>query len=95
MILLFVLYQDLNKLNTVKQKLQTQFDREPTFAEWAHAVGLSSVELHSEILSGKRSREKLIYANFRMVVYIAKQYQGRGLGLKDLLQVKRKQYLCF
>ncbi|CAO2824276.1 unnamed protein product [Amaranthus hypochondriacus] len=78
--------QDFNKLVAVKQKLQTQFDREPTFAEWAHAAGLSSVELRSEILSGKRSREKLIYANFRMVVYIAKQYQGRGLGLKDLLQ---------
>ncbi|XP_010684095.2 RNA polymerase sigma factor sigF, chloroplastic [Beta vulgaris subsp. vulgaris] len=78
--------QDLNKLVAVKTKLESQFDREPTFVEWADAVGLSSGALQSEVLSGKRSREKLIYANLRMVVYIAKQYQNRGLSLKDLLQ---------
>nr|GMC98825.1 probable receptor-like protein kinase At5g47070 isoform X2 [Ipomoea batatas] len=33
-----------------------------------------------------RSREKLINANLRMVVHIAKQYQGRGLSFQDMLQ---------
>lgn len=78
--------QDYNKLVDVKRKLCSQFDREPTFAEWASAVGLSSMALHLEVHSWKRSREKLIYANFRLVVHIAKQYQGRGLSLPDLLQ---------
>lgn len=82
-----ILYQNFIKLVNVKQNLESQFDREPTFAEWADAVGLSSMALRSEVLSGKRSREKLIHANLRMVVYIAKQYQNRGLHLKDLLQV--------
>lgn len=78
--------QDFNKLIDVKRNLQSQFDREPTFSEWADAVGLSSRVLRSEFHSWKRSREKLIYSNFRMVVYIARQYQGRGLSLQDLLQ---------
>ncbi|XP_021730754.1 RNA polymerase sigma factor sigF, chloroplastic-like isoform X1 [Chenopodium quinoa] len=78
--------QNFIKLVNVKQKLESQFDREPTFAEWADAVGMSIVALHSEVLSGRRSREKLIHANLRLVVHIAKQYQNRGLSLKDLLQ---------
>lgn len=55
--------------------------------EWAEAVGLSCQVLQSEVHSGKRSQEKLITANLRMVVHIAKQYLGRGLSLQDLLQV--------
>jgi len=90
-----ILNQDFNKLIDVKRNLQSQFDREPTFAEWADAVGLSSRALRSEFHSWKRSREKLICSNFRMVVHIAKQYQGRGIGLQDLLQVNNRCALAF
>ena len=79
----------------MKKQLESQFDREPTYSEWADAVGMSSGELRAEVLFGKRRREKLINANFRMVVHIAKQYQGRGLNLKDLLQVTGKHDLAF
>ncbi|KAL6277666.1 hypothetical protein ACE6H2_021267 [Prunus campanulata] len=78
--------QDLFKLEEVKSRLQTQFGREPTLIEWAEAVGISCQILKSQLRSGTSSREKLIYANLRMVVHIAKQYQGRGLGLQDLMQ---------
>ncbi|XWS59651.1 hypothetical protein CRYUN_Cryun08bG0140400 [Craigia yunnanensis] len=78
--------QDLMRLVKVKSKLQSQFGREPTLVEWAEALGLSCSALQAELHSGNRSREKLIYANLRMVVHIAKQYQGRGLSLQDLLQ---------
>lgn len=78
--------QDLFKLKEVKSRLQTQFGREPTLIEWAEAVGISCQILKSQLHSGTSSREKLIYANLRMVVHIAKQYQGRGLGLQDLMQ---------
>ncbi|CAN6576598.1 unnamed protein product [Malus baccata var. baccata] len=78
--------QDLFKLEEVKSRLQSQFGREPTLVEWAEAVGISCQILKSQLRSGTSSREKLIYANLRMVVHIAKQYQGRGLGLQDLMQ---------
>lgn len=78
--------QDLIRLEKEKSKLQSQFGREPTLIEWAKAIGLSCRDLKSELHSGNSSREKLINANLRLVVHVAKQYQGRGIGLHDLLQ---------
>lgn len=78
--------QDLLRLEGVKKRLQSQFGREPTLAEWADSVGLTCQALQFQLYSGNRSREKLIYANLRMVVHIAKHYQGRGLSFQDLLQ---------
>ncbi|KAI3474630.1 hypothetical protein Pfo_029812 [Paulownia fortunei] len=83
---LIVKIQELMKLHEVRSRLQTQFSREPTLVEWAAAVGISCQALQSQVHCGNSSREKLIYANFRLVVHIAKQYQGRGLILQDLLQ---------
>ncbi|KAK8496509.1 hypothetical protein V6N13_064207 [Hibiscus sabdariffa] len=83
---LIIQVQDLMRLMNVKSKLQSQFGREPTLVEWAEVVGLSCSALQAELHTGNKSRDKLIYANFRMVVYVAKQYQGRGLNLSDLLQ---------
>ncbi|KDP29141.1 hypothetical protein JCGZ_16530 [Jatropha curcas] len=78
--------QDLMRLEEVKKRLQFQFGREPTFVEWADAIGLSYPVLQSQLQSGTISRKKLITANLRMVVHIAKQYQHRGLSLQDLMQ---------
>ncbi|KAH9671462.1 RNA polymerase sigma factor sigF [Citrus sinensis] len=71
--------QDLIRLEKEKSKLQSQFGREPTLIEWAKAIGLSCRDLKSELHSGNSSREKLINANLRLVVHVAKQYQGRDL----------------
>ncbi|KAE8666249.1 hypothetical protein F3Y22_tig00112503pilonHSYRG00130 [Hibiscus syriacus] len=70
----------------VKRKLQSQFGHEPTLDEWAEVMGLNCSALQAELRTRNKSRDKLIYANFRMVVHVAKQYQGRGLNLPDLLQ---------
>ncbi|GMI96590.1 RNApolymerase sigma-subunit F, SIGMA FACTOR 6 [Hibiscus trionum] len=83
---LIIQAQDLMRLMNVKSKLQSHFGREPTLVEWAEVLGLSCSALQAELRSGNKSREKLIYANFRLVVHVAKQYQGRGLNLQDLLQ---------
>uniref|UniRef100_A0A5B6YWT1 RNA polymerase sigma factor n=1 Tax=Davidia involucrata TaxID=16924 RepID=A0A5B6YWT1_DAVIN len=83
---LIVQIQDLMKLEEVRITLQSQFGREPTLVEWAEATGLSCQALQSQLRCGNSSREKLIFANFRMVVHIAKQYQWCGLNLQDLLQ---------
>ncbi|KAK7285025.1 hypothetical protein RJT34_19782 [Clitoria ternatea] len=78
--------QDLLRLEEVKVRFQSQFRREPTLAEWADVVGLSCFALQTYLRCGKRSKEKLFHANLRMVVHIAKHYQGHGLSLQDLLQ---------
>ncbi|KAG6771873.1 hypothetical protein POTOM_023266 [Populus tomentosa] len=79
-------FELIAQIQGVKNRLESQFGREPTLVEWAQAVGLSCPVLKLQLHSGNRSREKLINANLRMVVHIAKRYQNRGLGLQDLLQ---------
>jgi DNA-directed RNA polymerase sigma subunit (sigma70/sigma32) len=75
-------------LEELKTSLQSQFGREPTLAEWAEGAGLNCCrKLKAQLRRGSKSREKLIQANSRMVHYVAKSYQGRGLSLEDLLQV--------
>lgn len=83
---LVVRVQDLKRLKRAKSMLQSQYGREPKLVEWANAVGVSCHVLQSELLSGNRSRERLIHANLRMVVHVAKGYTGHGLSLQDLLQ---------
>ncbi|KAJ1392265.1 Winged helix-like DNA-binding domain superfamily [Sesbania bispinosa] len=78
--------QDLLRLEELKTNFQSQFGREPTMAEWAEGAGLNSRVLKAQLRCGNRSREKLIQANLRMVLHVAKTYQGRGLSLQDLLQ---------
>ncbi|WJX18141.1 hypothetical protein P8452_07975 [Trifolium repens] len=79
--------QDLLRLEELKTSLQSQFGREPTLAEWAEGAGLNCCrKLKAQLRRGSKSREKLIQANSRMVHYVAKSYQGRGLSLEDLLQ---------
>ncbi|KAL5067852.1 hypothetical protein RYX36_018739 [Vicia faba] len=78
--------QDLMRLEDLKTSLQSQFGRETTMAEWAESAGLNIRRLKAQLRHGTRSREKLIQANLRLVHYVAKSYQGRGLSLEDLLQ---------
>lgn len=81
--------QDLMRLEEVKTSLHLQLSREPTMIEWAEAVGMTCRDLQSCINSGNRCRERMILANFRLVVHVAKQYQKKGLNIQDLLQVGR------
>ncbi|XP_039138442.1 RNA polymerase sigma factor sigF, chloroplastic [Dioscorea cayenensis subsp. rotundata] len=83
---LFAQIQDLMRLNEAKERLCADFNREPTVAEWAQAVGMSCHDLQSSLLTGIQSRDRLVYANFLLVVHIARQYEGKGLSIQDLLQ---------
>ena len=46
---------------------------------------LSPIE-QRELRRGRRARDRMIQANLRLVVTVAKTYQGRGLDLMDLVQ---------
>ncbi len=53
---------------------------------WAEAAGLTATQLRQALHQGKRARERMIQANLRLVVAVAKKYQHRGLELLDLVQ---------
>jgi len=83
---MFSQIQNLMKLEEAQRKLEVECGREPTVGEWAEAVGMSCRELQSSIRVGRRCREKMARSNFRLVIHVARKYEGYGLDIQDLVQ---------
>jgi RNA polymerase nonessential primary-like sigma factor len=71
-----------------EQLLTSRAAEEPAepCSSWATRAGLSLSDLRQALHRGKRARERMIQANLRLVVAVAKKYQHRGLELLDLVQ---------
>lgn len=78
--------QQMMALLEAKEALETQLNREATQQEWAEQVKLPEAELNRIMQLGQRAKQKMIEANLRLVVAIAKKYQKRNLELLDLIQ---------
>jgi RNA polymerase nonessential primary-like sigma factor len=78
--------QQMMTLLEAKEALAKQLDREPTLAEWTDNVSLSETEVKRTVNQGKLAKQKMIEANLRLVVAIAKKYQKRNMEFLDLIQ---------
>lgn len=78
--------QQLMGLLETRDRLAETLDRAPTEAEWAEASNLSEPILTKTVREGQRAKQKMIEANLRLVVAIAKKYQKRNLEFLDLIQ---------
>ncbi|BAZ79555.1 RNA polymerase sigma factor, RpoD/SigA family [Sphaerospermopsis kisseleviana CS-549] len=78
--------QQMMTLLEAKEALAKKLDHEPSLAEWAAHVNQSENEVKHTVALGKRAKQKMIEANLRLVVAIAKKYQKRNMEFLDLIQ---------
>ncbi|CAK9328529.1 unnamed protein product [Citrullus colocynthis] len=78
--------QDLLKLERLQEELAERYGNEPTFAQWAAAAGVNQRTLRKRLNYGTLCKDKMIKSNIRLVISIAKNYQGAGMNLQDLVQ---------
>jgi RNA polymerase nonessential primary-like sigma factor len=78
--------QQMMTLQEKKETLGECLGHEPTPTEFADYMHLTEPELRSILQRGSRAKQKMIEANLRLVVSIAKKYQKRNLEFLDLIQ---------
>ncbi|PIA50430.1 hypothetical protein AQUCO_01300876v1 [Aquilegia coerulea] len=78
--------QDLMKLENLHEELKERCGSEPSFSQWAAAAGVDQKTLRKRLNYGTQCKDKMIKCNIRLVISIAKNYQGAGMNLQDLVQ---------
>ncbi len=74
------------QLQEVRDELTDELGYEPTLAVWAERAGVDTEALQNTLEKGEQAKGKMIKANLRLVVSIAKKYTYRNLDLLDLIQ---------
>ncbi|EDX84024.1 RNA polymerase sigma factor, cyanobacterial RpoD-like family [Synechococcus sp. PCC 7335] len=84
--------QKMMALLAIKEELAAKLseaegeEAEVSNADWAAAASIPESELDHHMRRGQRSKRKMIEANLRLVVAVAKKYQKRNLEFLDLIQ---------
>jgi RNA polymerase nonessential primary-like sigma factor len=78
--------QRCTALYEVRENLATQLGYQPTLEEWAASAQLEPVELNTAIAEGEIAKRRMVEANLRLVVSVAKKYIKRNVDLLDLIQ---------
>ena len=79
--------QELMAIEELEAELTLRAGGEkPAEAELAAAAGLSPALLKKRLTAGRRAKERMVAANLRLVVSVAKKYTKRNMELLDLIQ---------
>ena len=78
--------KQLMQLLMLQSELSEKLGREPTQGEWAEAAEMSESALATVVEAGERAKRRMVEANLRLVVSVAKKYIKRNVDLLDLIQ---------
>jgi RNA polymerase nonessential primary-like sigma factor len=79
--------QELVALEELEQELEMRSGgAKPDHEQLAKAAQLTPQQLKKRLRSGQRAKERMVAANLRLVVSVAKKYTKRNMELLDLIQ---------
>lgn len=78
--------KEMMTLLALQAELAETLGCDPSQAEWAEAAELSTDALSKRIEAGEQAKRKMVEANLRLVVSVAKKYIKRNVDLLDLIQ---------
>ena len=78
--------QDLMVLENLENELESDLGKKPDISFFAEKAGVSIIQLKKKLKSGRRAKERMVAANLRLVVSVAKKYTKRNMELLDLIQ---------
>jgi RNA polymerase nonessential primary-like sigma factor len=79
--------QQLVALVAVKNTLSEELGHEPSLTEWATAANVEDpIVFQKTISAGENAKRRMVEANLRLVVSVAKKYIKRNIDLLDLIQ---------
>jgi len=87
---LLTVHQEIEYARDIRWLLQAEEVYEslgtPPIAVWAQALDMSEAQFKVRLKKSQYSKDRMVRANLRLVVSIAKRYNNRGLPFQDLIQ---------
>ena len=78
--------QELVRLEEAEAEFKMRQGHEPSREDMASSLGISPAVLRRRLINGRRAKERMVAANLRLVVSVAKKYTKRNMELLDLIQ---------
>ncbi|MCP9774230.1 RpoD/SigA family RNA polymerase sigma factor [Cyanobium sp. WAJ14-Wanaka] len=78
--------QELMSIEEIEQDLEQKLGAKPSQDQLAAAAGMEAALLKKRLKGGRRAKERMVAANLRLVVSVAKKYTKRNMELLDLIQ---------
>ncbi|MGD1936844.1 MAG: RNA polymerase sigma factor, RpoD/SigA family [Cyanophyceae cyanobacterium] len=75
-----------NELYALRDELEGNSGERPDLVTWAEKAELSEPELKRELERARKAKRRMVEANLRLVVSVAKKYIKRNVDLLDLIQ---------